>query len=211
MSESTFHLKNDFNGCRLQALRGSARHGTMAGLCSVARGGGLGFGACERDCVRLRPPVLRARQHPLSSERLQNHHKILQHSSIGHGEVAVTRFPALQHGCGVRKPTFHANFRRARNAMASAEDFLSRFAQNAVGLDMTTWRILERQIGLMQSSRWLGSTEKGRRSVSAARTANPHSGWASGVRRVWAWVVVGGGRVAGLARAAHTSPIIIYT
>ena len=26
-----------------------------------------------------------------------------------------------------------------------------------------------------------------------------------------AWVVVGGGRVAGLARAAHTSPIIIYT
>ena len=106
LSSLTFDLKNDINGCRLQALRGSARHGTMAGLCSVARGGGLGFGACERDCVRLRPPVLRARQHPLSSERLQNHHKILQHSSIGHGEVAVTRFPALQHRCGVRKPTF---------------------------------------------------------------------------------------------------------
>ena len=103
------------------------------------------------------------------------------------------------------------NFLRARNAMASAEDFPTDFAQNGVGLDITTWRILERQIGLMQSSRWLGSTEKGRRSVSAARTANPHSGWASGVRRVWAWVVVGGGRVAGLARAAHTSPIIIYT
>ena len=192
----SFHLKNDINGCRLQALRGSARHGTMAGLCSVARGGGLGFGACERDCVRLRPPVLRARQHPLSSERLQNHHKILQHSSTGHGEMAVTRFPALQHGCGDRSG--ETNFWRARSAMASAEDFLSRFAQNAVGLDMTTLSILERQIGLKQSSRWSGSTEKGRCCVSAARTANPHSGWASGVRRVWAWVVVGGGRVAAL-------------
>ena len=30
-------------------------------------------------------------------------------------------------------------------------------------------------------------------------------------RRVWAWVVVGGGRVAALARAANTSPIIIIT
>ena len=42
MSESTLALEN-----RLQWLPFA-----MAGLCSVARGGGLGFGACQRDCVR---------------------------------------------------------------------------------------------------------------------------------------------------------------
>ena len=169
--------------------------------------------ASEIACVCARPCCARAsipssQLSPASaSPKAKTTTKILQYSSIGHGEVAVTRSPALQHGCGVRKSTFH--FRTARSAMASAEDFLTDFAQNAVGLDMPTLSILQRQTGLVQSSRWSGSTENGRRGVSAARTANPHSGWASGVRRVWAWVVVGGGRVAGLARAANSSPIII--
>ena len=80
--------------------------------------------------------------------------------------------------------------------MASAEDFLTDFAQNAVGLDMPTLSILQRQTGLVQSSRWSGSTENGRRGVSAARTYRQPS-FGVGVRRSQGLGMGGGGRRAG--------------
>ena len=176
-------------------------------VCAPSRAGaGWDSGpASEIACVCARPCCARASILSLASASKTTTKSFSTPQSVTERwPLHVSQHSSIGAECGIQLS--HSQQRDGQR-----RGFLSRFAQNAVGLDMTTLNILERQIGLKQSSRWSRSTEKGRRGVYVARTANPHSGWASGVRRVWAWVVVGGGRVAALARAAHTSPIIIIT